>query len=692
MKNDDSNNEFNMENVLKKNQKIYISLSGCDVNDLKRLTQMNSQFMIQHIGGFRVLKLENEFEDPAIKTAINMLVSRNYIAIEECKDYTDFFENLVSLGIKKLYLVVKNMSQRKDIITAGKKEGIYINFCRLNDDGTIEKWIPKKDEISEIKSKQNRNNKQQENRSGKFQKMGSPYSIKMIPEKINIERIIISNNLDVGDVIYDVSGKDYKLIDKVLVNNGASTYKTNVNGIWVKLYDGGNLNTFIESKINRMIKNPLKYQGICWPLGIAIDGQGNFRGYLMSEAPGEPLHLSVMKKAGLEKNFPDWTKVNLCILVLAILNKIDFLHKNGVLLGCLNPASIRIVDDNTVYFADTDNYQIEGFPSFVYNISFTAPELLGKKIYLTDVDSENFAIAELVFMIMMTGKTPYAVGVNGNPELEIKKMHFPYSNKNIHGNAALPSMWRFMWSHLTPLKAPFYETFQKDGAYNKKGQRRDTKFWIKIIKNFMADLQNPIDEESLKIYPRTFKRGKNEIFYRCSFCGIEHPRFYFSNQFFDEYQICNDCIGKKSNVSFTCVDCGKTYYYTNRTALFHKQKKEKDSEWKDQKHCRDCKRKTVSCKRCGNVFPFYMLRNGLCAECSSQYRSQVYQRIQCRLCGRVFDFTNGDREFYERKGYNFPSKCPECRNGGNIGGYSGGNNNNSNGISRKSFWDRLWGN
>lgn len=687
-------NTFDIENILQINNKIFISLLDCDVNLLKKITQTNIQYMSKYSGAYCVLQLDGDAADTNMKLAIDMLVARNLISVFNGENIDELLATIANAGKKKVFLAVRNMRQRNDFINAGKKAGVFVDFCLINDDGSIEKWSPRKED-ARVSRKVHYNGNQKNDNERKCRKREKPYVIKNVPEQINIKQILVDNRLDVGSVVYDSTGKEYRLVEKILDNNGASTYKTDVRGMWVKLYDNDNLNTFLESKIHRMIQNPINFNGICWPLSIATDGQKVFRGYFMNDAAGEPLHLSVMKKAGIEKNFPNWNKINLCDLALTILVKIDYLHRNGILMGCINPAAIRVVDDNTVYFADTDNYQVEGFPSFVYNISFTPPELLGRKIYLTDVDSENFAIAELIFMIMMTGKTPYAVGINGNPELEIKKMYFPYSNKKVHGNAALPSMWRFMWSHLTPFKEPFYETFQKDGRYNKQGQRRGPKFWINITKDFKADLENPVDRESLKIYPQTFKKGRNDTFYKCRFCGVEHPKFYFSNQFFDEYRICNDCIGKQSDVSFTCVDCGKTYYYTNRTALFHKQKREQDSSWKDQKHCRDCKEKTLTCVCCGEELPFYQLRNGMCLECSSNYRNQVYQRIQCRVCGSVFDFTNGDRDFYAKKGYSLPTKCPNCRKGGNLGGYNGGRINGSscgsNGSSRKNFWEKLFG-
>ena len=35
--------------------------------------------------------------------------------------------------------------------------------------------------------------------------------------------------------------------------------------------------------------------------------------------------------------------------------------------------------------------------------------------------------------------------------------------------------------------------------------------------------------------------------------------------------------------------------------------------------------------------------------------------LACRECGKQFVFTEGEQEFYKRKGFAFPSRCQECR-------------------------------
>ena len=89
--------------------------------------------------------------------------------------------------------------------------------------------------------------------------------------------------------------------------------------------------------------------------------------------------------------------------------------------------------------------------------------------------------------------------------------------------------------------------------------------------------------------------------------------------------------------------------------------KKRDAEWKDQKYCRDCKKKTLPCQTCGVEVPYYYLRNARCGECNQRFMNSTYTWKTCTDCGRQFEITVKDHEFYEKKGWSEPSRCQECR-------------------------------
>ena len=460
--------------------------------------------------------------------------------------------------------------------------------------------------------------------------------------------------------VFDENGKVYRVIEKQNSNNGGNTFSTNEDGLWIKIFDKELRSSLIEAKIRRMVSYQVECEGVCWPLHVAFDSQGMFCGYFIKSFSGYPLNTSVFRKTYIEKRFPNWDRRDLCTLAITILKKIEVLHKNSVLMGCINPAAIRVVDQNTVYFIDTDNYQVEDFPSIYNVVSFTPPEHLDDDLYMLSQDSENFAIAELVFMIMMPGKNPYLEGVIGNNTTEIKKMDFKYAYKDKKRNdQSIPGPWRFSWSHLTPLKEPFYETFQKGEKHNSVGSRLDVGYWINRLDQFRKELNYPQNEKSRPIFPATYKIIPGEKTKTCMFCYVTHPLFYFSNQYGREYNICNSCLNDQSDISFTCQCCGKIYYYTNRTALYHERQREKNYAWKDQKWCSNCKSIIVRCKGCNKEKQLiYLNKKGYCADCVD---NSICTYIKCKDCGKTFGLTVKEKKYYDFRDWEYPKRCPSCR-------------------------------
>lgn len=604
----------------------------------------------------------------AAGVAAQKLLSDEVFSLLQYSKVEDFFsllQKISPMGQEKgrLCFVVNNENTRRNILVAAKTAGVFVQFFFIDEQGKLRS--PMRQNPPEANNETRRNNERQPRpfQPGHQQKQyasnhaADAFTIATIPERMRVTPIILKESITLGSTVFNSSNEEVTLIKQEIVNPNSITYSTNIPGVWAKIYHQNALTTFLEEKNKRMLSKKVKYKGLCWPVDMLRDADGQFVGTLVPSAKGEPLHLAVFKQAKLQNYFPNWDKKDLCELTVTILRVIQYLHSMNILMGCINPAAIRVVSKDDVYFVDTDNYQVEGFPTLVYNISFTPPELQGRRLYLCKKENENYAIAVLVFMLMMPGKTPYTANPNKSVQESIAEKVFPFSNGTIHGDHAMPGMWRFMWSHMTPLKDPFFNTFQKDAKYERPEDRRTVNNWVGTILRFKEELEAPVDPESLKLYPRTFKKGRNDTFYTCRKCGVAHPEFYFNRKYFEEYRICNSCIDRRSEVSFTCKACGKTLYYTNRTALFHASKKRSDSDWKDQKYCRDCKNKTLQCIDCGEIKPYYYLRNGRCSSCNDK----VYSWATCRDCGNSFTITVGEHESIRAKGFSDPVRCKSCR-------------------------------
>ena len=252
-------------------------------------------------------------------------------------------------------------------------------------------------------------------------------------------------------------------------------------------------------------------------------------------------------------------------------------------MGDINPQNIQVVSPTEVYFVDADSYQIEDFPCPVGTVYFTAPEIQGKEFkgYLRTIGNENFAVATLLFMLMLPGKAPYAHVGGGSPMDNIKEMNFPYPFKEYTEDTP-PGFWRFCWSHLPfKLKEAFYKTFMKGEEYSTENTRLGVDKWIELFGEYEYLLSKGIfqkqDDMANDIFPTRLKRNPKYTYRNCRICNAEYP---------------------------------------------------------EQK-----------------------MKFGLCYGC----QQKTFKSASCKDCGSSFDITNGEHEYFAKKGFKDPVRCPTCR-------------------------------
>lgn len=526
---------------------------------------------------------------------------------------------------------------------------------------------------------------------------------KLIANPASVERSVRSPNRvpTAGErVITKYNGIVLYLKEALMTDHISITYATNHVDFFAKIYIVDVLRLdMLENKANRMLRGKIDISGVCWPIDILNDNNGYFVGILVPASRGVQLTRSIFNGAtGLSQFFPQWNKIDLCVLTVTILDKIQKMHDLGLLFGCINPASIYIAGTQDVYFVDTDSWQVEGYPALSHNQTFTPPELLrdNKTLLIYTMDQENYQIAVLAFMLMMPGKFPYTKGKNADERDSIIDMAFPFSvggGMRRSRDAERPSgIWRIVWDHLPyQMCDGFYNTFHSNGKYAQPGYRLDTTKWIKMTKDFNDTLMTSNGAGSRSMFPRTFRRDGKRVFVRCKICGQEHPDYYFIHSIHVQqekidiwergYRICLPCASDQSNMSFRCECCGRQFYYTNRTKVLHEIGKS-DFDFKKQRWCKDCKKRTIKCGHCGQEVPIYQmrefedrlrnLRTSVCGNCFKEliekskqekeaWKNSVGRWVSCRSCGRSFSITNGEIEYFSRKGYNLPTRCPNCR-------------------------------
>lgn len=447
------------------------------------------------------------------------------------------------------------------------------------------------------------------------------FEIKTSPISRKDEVLKVKSFPKEGDTIYTSKGS-LKLVSTVSETGGEGmVYKTS-NGEICKIYHPSKLTLNRKEKIELMVKNKITYPGVCWPTEIVYNVNKEFVGYLMPEAKGTELEKLIKVKAILQKTFPNWTKKDMVQLCITILEKMVYLHHHNIILGDINARNILVVNQKEVYFVDTDSYQIGKYPCEVGWPHFTAPELIGKDTskHMRTMGNENFAIATLLFMIMIPGKPPYAQTGSGTPEADIARMVFAYPKGAEKKGVVAPGQWRFCWSHLSyDLKEAFYNTFQGGEAYCQEEDRLSSKDWLDRMRkyHFVIDKLIENDEQSGWIFPNDYKKHKSVTYSNCKVCGNSVKEEDLTEGY------CRPCL--KEGEIYHCTRCNAEMTYTNLQKFVKKKPKYNE--------CYDCRKELDT----------------------------VVKEIECRGCGDTFDFTLGEKEYYDSKGYDYPKRCSNCR-------------------------------
>ena len=134
------------------------------------------------------------------------------------------------------------------------------------------------------------------------------------------------------------------------------------------------------------------------------------------------------------------------------------------------------------------------------------PEKNDFEKFLRKPEHENFSIATLLFMILMCGKSPYAVVDGGMCTQNIENSQFPYPFDSHGPKGAPPGPWRKIWSHIPyKSKQAFYNCFANN-------DRIDGIEWKNIMKNYKRYLEMGADDpQSYLIIPDEYKVLSDEV-------------------------------------------------------------------------------------------------------------------------------------------------------------------------------------
>lgn len=387
-------------------------------------------------------------------------------------------------------------------------------------------------------------------------------SVSTVTGKITVSYIPVEGDTVTAE--YDGQRKPVKLVKAGPSGGEGSIYFTDLSDFVAKIYKQDKLDKSKLEKIKLMLTKKIECDGVCFPVACLFNVKNEFVGYLMKKAHGKELQKCVFIPKLLAKIFPDWQKKDTVQLCITILNKIKYLHDRNVILGDINPNNILVVSPLEVYFVDTDSYQIEGYPCPVGTINFTAPEIQRKPSFgsfLRTIENERFAVATLLFMIMLPGKPPYSLQGGENQIDNIINMDFAYASGEKSTGKAPDGMWRFCWSHLPRfLKDAFYDTFHKNGKNSTHKTRYTTGNWLQKFEAFMELLASgkyaAQDEMSLELFPERLKKNPNITYVKCRGCNKEFAKNRIVGAF------CRNCQNRMIFERVNCANCNSLFEIT----------------------------------------------------------------------------------------------------------------------------------
>ncbi len=507
------------------------------------------------------------------------------------------------LNLRIAHSVTRNI--HKIMVAKFDKNGRLINF-QNNQQGAANPPNPKSQQRKFAEKNEHNNSKSkgyQGMNNEPFVKFRNCTSVtKLKDTRINVKSVPGENDS------VRVSGGIIRLLKKISSGGEGTIYETNTQFV-AKIYRKEVITVRKIEKIKLLLSKKLVCKGICFPVEAVYNLQNEFVGYLMPRAQGKEMQKTLFIKPCLLKNFPNWKKEDMVELALTILKKIKFLHDCNIIMGDINPANILVKSSKEVWFVDTDSYQVEDFPCPVGTINYTAPEIQKKHFsdFLRTRGNENFAVATLLFMLMLPGKPPYSQQGGEDPISNIINMNFSYPFGESTNHKTPDGPWRYIWSHLMfKVKEAFYKTFSKGETYANENNRLNVDAWIDLFITYRDSLHNGVmqvtDPMSAELYPTRFKRYKDK----------------------------NGNIVQQKNISPVvsrsyCLKCGEKIDITERMY----------EEWKKN----------------GKAIPT------LCFRCLNN----VVETRSCVSCGKSFNITHGEYEYFKDLGFEIPKRCPICR-------------------------------
>ena len=175
------------------------------------------------------------------------------------------------------------------------------------------------------------------------------------------------------------------------------------------------------AKLQAMCTNPPQdAREFSWPNMVETDSGGLH--YRMPKASGRAgtayRFISANERRQLPQHQQNYEyRANIGVRIAEAFRRLHAIH---VRIGDVNPSNILVSDDGSVMLIDCDSFQIPGppghqpYPCVVGSPEYTAPEIDDFRRQFRSQDSDNFALAVLLYQLLSNGSHPYQ-GIDASP-------------------------------------------------------------------------------------------------------------------------------------------------------------------------------------------------------------------------------------------------------------------------------------
>ena len=449
-----------------------------------------------------------------------------------------------------------------------------------------------------------------------------------------------------GTKLFDQNNNEIILGEFIGEGGEGTVYSVDENTV-AKVYNNKHLTQNRKEKLELLTSSSLKINKVCLPSALLFDERKEFVGYTMPKAPskyqtfGESiLQLGSTYSRNNNKDLNTWNRESLARLCSKLAKTFQKIHDENILIGDINANNILInLKDNQggdFLIVDTDSFQIGPYPSPVGTPVFTSPEIYKRENtenprygdFLRTLNDEEYAIASLLFQIIMLGQTPFAgKGVEGEGIEALKNYNFDFRGSTSTGADTPDGPYRMIWTN-TPkyIKDAFEKVFTGRGIV-----RCDE--WSTLFFKYADSIKN--NKSTNELMPYRYPKSDIMVEFKCEICkrDVNLPKSRYDRLVnYKDILCCAECNWKKipsmkreTRVA-TCEECGANF---------------KESKYKLLLHIKDPQRIRIICQNCDKLV------ENKCSRCGKTYMEKRYRinkygsRAMCKECNDFFRSRKG---------------------------------------------------